>query len=77
LNTNIKVYCPKGCADKKEFHVYGTDQFSDDSSICRTGLFIGAIEDDKGGEMYIAVSADMSLYDAELKNGIQSSKLKT
>jgi hypothetical protein len=63
LNTNIKVYCPKECAGKTEYHVFGTSKFSDESSICRAGVHIGAIKDDKGGEMYISVSNDVADYD--------------
>jgi hypothetical protein len=41
LHSSISVVCPKNCAKMKEFKVWGSMLYRDDSSICRASVHAG------------------------------------
>lgn len=55
LHSNMAAVCPKECADKVEFNIYGSTLYRDDSSICRAAVHSGQIDDTKGGVLYIGI----------------------
>ncbi|MCC7542912.1 MAG: hypothetical protein IT379_42240 [Deltaproteobacteria bacterium] len=52
--------------------VYGTDLYSDDSSVCTAAVHAGVITLDGGGAVTIEVAPGQSSYRASLRHGIQS-----
>lgn len=46
-----KVNCPPGCASKIGAEVFGNSVFHEKSSVCRAALFLGYLDDLKGGEI--------------------------
>jgi len=59
IGSSYQIVCPKNCAEKHEFRVFGYLKYSDLSSICRAALQVGLITDDKGGELLIGIEDDM------------------
>ena len=55
LNSNIMVVCPKECADKEHFKVWGSLLYKDDSSVCRAAVHAGQLDDQKGGIIYLGI----------------------
>jgi hypothetical protein len=52
--------------------VWGTDVYTDDSSICTAAVHVGAITIDEGGEVTIEIRAGEESYEASERNGIES-----
>ena len=52
--------------------VWGTDVYTDDSSICTAGVHAGAITVEEGGEVTIEMRPGEDSYESTEQNGIQS-----
>ncbi len=64
--------CPP--ADESRFDtVWGTDVYTDDSSVCTAAVHAGAITVEDGGEVTIEIAPGEDSYEASEQNGIESS----
>jgi hypothetical protein len=66
------VTCPAGC-DSTSGTIWGTEIYTDDSSICVAALHMGVI-DDMGGEVLVTYADGQSSYSSSELNGITSSE---
>jgi len=57
---NKLIACPATCALKKEYMVYGSDIFSEDSSICRALIYSGEYIQ-RNGLLYGSYSGNKNL----------------
>lgn len=64
-----RATCPSGCADAFGI-VYGTDIYSDDSSICRAAVHARAITDDVGGDVLVTIEDGQETYAGSDRNGV-------
>ncbi len=62
------VSCPSGCT--ADHAVWGTDVYSDDSSVCRAGIHAGAIDAASGGSFAILVRGGRDRYAGTTRNGV-------
>ena len=72
ISTNIKVVCPAGCLNTGTGKIYGTEIFTDDSSICKAAIHNGVINSDKGGNIEVGMLEGRSSYLGSESNGIKS-----
>jgi len=61
LFSHIKFVCPRDCSLDKT-SVYGTDIYTDNSSICRAAIHSGAISDSEGGIIELTVEKGKKNY---------------
>ncbi|XP_075040093.1 uncharacterized protein LOC142099985 [Mixophyes fleayi] len=66
-----EVKCPPGCEEETESEVWGSDIYTDDSSLCRAAIHSGALTND-GGTSFIEKRPGQDSYEASTKNGIES-----
>lgn len=52
--------------------IWGTDVYTDDSSICGAGVHTGTISKETGGDVTIEMVAGQTAYQGTLRNGIQT-----
>jgi hypothetical protein len=62
--------CPAGCEQK---NVWGTDIYTDDSTLCTAAIHAGAIEAAKGGTVLVTWTPGQPTYVASSRNGITTS----
>jgi hypothetical protein len=67
--TRYVAKCPSGCANQGE--VYGSELYSDSSSICRSAIHYGALTN-HGGEIDFMIEGGTSFYKSKLGFGILS-----
>ncbi|KAG2469814.1 CRLD2 protein, partial [Polypterus senegalus] len=69
-----RVYCAMSCKDEPSYWapVYGTDIYSDSSSICRSAIHAGIITGSDGGYVDILPLEKKKHYVGTLRNDIQS-----
>ena len=63
--------CPPADEDRIDT-VWGTDIFTDDSSVCTAAVHAGVITVDEGGEVTIEMAPGEESYEASEQNGVQS-----
>ena len=68
---SFKVKCIEECSEKKEFKVYGSLMYSEESSICKASAHMG-INIKKDIEFKVLVDKFQSSYESAVKNNIQS-----
>lgn len=61
--------CPAGGAADT---IWGTDTYTDDSSVCTAGVHVGVITLDEGGTVTIEIRPGEDEYEATERNGIAS-----
>lgn len=66
----ITYQCPAG---GQPGNIWGTDVYSDDSSVCTAGVHVGAITLARGGNVVIQIRPGESGYSGSTHNGVQSS----
>ncbi|XP_053549096.1 mucin-12-like [Bombina bombina] len=66
------VMCPAGCL-KNKGQVWGTNIYTDDSSICRAGIHLGVITDE-GGAMIIEKKPGQDSYEESIRNGVKTTR---
>jgi len=72
-STQIKtVTCPAGC-DVDPASIWGTDIYTNDSSVCVAAIHSGII-DSEGGQVTVTYIEGQSSYIASTQNGISSSE---
>jgi hypothetical protein len=67
----ITVVCP---AEGKPGKLFGTDTYTDDSSVCTAAAHAGVISAEKGGVATIVIGKGASSFEASTRNGIESGK---
>lgn len=67
--TSAQVTCPPGCGSST---IWGSDVYSDDSSVCTAAIHAGAMER-QGGTVTVTIAPGQSDYPAVSQNGISSS----
>ncbi|XP_075392993.1 cysteine-rich secretory protein LCCL domain-containing 2 [Tenrec ecaudatus] len=74
-----RVRCPAHCKDQPSYWapVFGSNVYTDSSSICRTAVHAGVIRDDRGGYVDLMPVDKKSNYVGSLRNGVQSESLRT
>lgn len=65
----VTVVCPPG---GKNGSVWGTDRYTDDSSICSAAVHAGRITSEKGGRVTISSAGAQASYSASERNGVSS-----
>jgi hypothetical protein len=61
--------CPAG---GEPFNVWGTDLYTDDSSVCTAAVHAGAITLEEGGAIVIEIRPGEDEYEGSERNGIES-----
>ena len=69
IGRRVTVVCP---ADGKVGNVYGTNTYTDDSSVCTAAVHAGVITLREGGVVTMVVGPGLRAYEASTKNGIES-----
>ena len=67
--TLVDVTCPAGCASAS---VWGSDIYSDDSSVCAAAIHAGVIGDAEGGVVQVTITGGQGSYAASVRNGVTS-----
>jgi hypothetical protein len=62
--------CPAGCTPK---NVWGTDVYTDDSTLCTAAIHAGAITAAEGGTVLVTWAPSQPTYVASSRNGITTS----
>ena len=62
--------CPSGGSD---YAVWGTDVYSDDSSVCTAAVHAGLITFARGGRVVVQIRPGQDNYSGTTHNGVQSS----
>lgn len=68
----IRVQCPRNCADQEGGAVIGSMIYNDESSICKAAIHAGFLVNEHGGEFILVISNGEDRYDSSFQNGIQS-----
>uniref|UniRef100_A0A8C0AS62 Cysteine rich secretory protein LCCL domain containing 2 n=1 Tax=Buteo japonicus TaxID=224669 RepID=A0A8C0AS62_9AVES len=71
-----RIYCPAHCKDEPSYWapVFGTNVYADSSSICKTAVHAGVIQDERGGFVDVMPVEKKKSYVGSLKNGVQSER---
>ncbi|WP_370328081.1 LCCL domain-containing protein [Euzebya sp.] len=67
IGATVTVDCP---AQGEVGSLWGTDPYTDDSSICTAGVHAGAITVEDGGEVTIRIADGETSYDGGEANGV-------
>lgn len=70
INRRLMMICPPNGQPTSE--VYGTDSYTDDSSVCSAAAHAGVITAVAGGPVAIVIGAGRSSYGASTRNGVTS-----
>ncbi|MFT5994298.1 MAG: hypothetical protein ACI82G_003310 [Bradymonadia bacterium] len=70
VSTTLEVSCPAGCSSST---IWGTDNYSDDSSVCTAAVHAGKLRAGEAGTVTIVIAAGADEYIASSRNGVQSS----
>ena len=68
--SKFTIECPRGCS-APPVNVYGSDIYSDDSSVCQAAIHYGVIGD-QGGEVTIQIENGKQKYLGSSQNGVES-----
>jgi hypothetical protein len=71
----ISVRCPKSCA-MSAAPIYGNHFFATSSSVCKAGIFDGAISDRDGGVFSFKIGKAELMFIGDTRNGIVTKELK-
>ncbi|KAM6225474.1 cysteine-rich secretory protein LCCL domain-containing 2 isoform 1-T1 [Rhynchocyon petersi] len=74
-----RVRCPAQCRDEPSYWapVIGTNIYADTSSICRTAVHAGVIQNESGGHVDLMPVDKKKNYMGSTRNGVQSESLRT
>jgi hypothetical protein len=65
----LALVCPPG---RPSGDVYGTDVYTDDSSVCAAAVHAGAITSEKGGPVTVVIGGEQKRYQGSSRNGVTS-----
>ena len=68
VGTSASVSCPAGCRD--ELAVWGSDVYTDDSSVCRAAIHAGVIDAERGGAFIVTIREGQPGYEASTRHGV-------
>jgi hypothetical protein len=66
ITTRAEVTCPAGCSGE---HVWGTDVYTDDSSLCAAAIHAGVIGQG-GGRVIVVIEPGATSYSGTTRNGV-------
>jgi hypothetical protein len=66
----VTLVCPPEGRSRGD--VYGTDSYTDDSSVCIAAVHAGVITADRGGAVTIVIGEGRDRYEGTSRNGVQS-----
>ncbi|KAF3817593.1 hypothetical protein GH733_012880 [Mirounga leonina] len=71
-----RVHCPAHCRDEPSYWapVFGTNIYADSSSICKTAVHAGVIQNESGGYVDVMPVDKKKTYVGSLRNGVQSER---
>uniref|UniRef100_A0A8C7ALY4 Cysteine rich secretory protein LCCL domain containing 2 n=1 Tax=Neovison vison TaxID=452646 RepID=A0A8C7ALY4_NEOVI len=71
-----RVRCPAHCKDEPSYWapVFGTNIYADSSSICKTAVHAGVIQNESGGYVDLMPVDKKKAYVGSLSNGVQSER---
>ena len=69
VGARVAFDCPAGGS---EYTIWGTDVYSDDSSVCTAGVHMGLISFARGGRVVLQIKPGQSRYTGTMRNGVQS-----
>lgn len=72
IGQRFSVSCPAGC-DVAGGSVWGVDDYTDDSSICRAAIHAGVLDAGLGGQVSFWISPGLDAYGGSEQNGVTSS----
>lgn len=65
--TTVRVFCPPGSATGS---VWGSNPYTDDSSICTAAVHYGRIRPETGGNFGVRIFMGLSSYRGSVRNGV-------
>jgi hypothetical protein len=68
VGASALVTCPADCSGERA--VWGTDLYTDDSSICRAAIHAGLLGVDRGGAVVLTIQPGASRYEGSVRNGV-------
>ncbi|XP_016047258.1 cysteine-rich secretory protein LCCL domain-containing 2 isoform X1 [Erinaceus europaeus] len=73
-----RVRCPTHCKDEPSHWapVFGTNIYADTSSICKTAVHAGVIQDESGGYVDVMPVDKKKVYVGSVRNGVESESLR-
>ena len=74
VNSKFVVMCPKKCSQNTSLTLYGTDYYTDNSSICAAAIHRGVIND-LGGEVKFSITAGKEKYKGSNGFGVISKEM--
>ncbi|HEX8298735.1 MAG TPA: LCCL domain-containing protein, partial [Rubricoccaceae bacterium] len=69
VGARVAFDCPAGGSENT---IWGTDVYSDDSSVCTAGVHMGLITFARGGRVVVQIQPGQSSYSGTTRNGVQS-----
>lgn len=69
VGTKLSLLCPAG---GMPLSVWGTDVYTDDSSICTAGVHSEVLSFEEGGEVTVEFVSNPGQYDGSSRNGVTS-----
>lgn len=69
IDRRVTSICPAG---GRLFRVFGTDVYTDDSSVCSAAVHAGVITAQTGGVVTIVIGAGLPAYQGSTRNGVTS-----
>lgn len=67
---HLTLVCPPGARSRGD--VYGTDAYTDDSSVCTAAVHAGVITPDRGGVVTVVIDRGREAYEGTPRNGVDS-----
>lgn len=67
---SITAICPKDCG--LSYSVWGTEDYTTDSSICATAVHAGVHNAKEGGKVKVSITAGKQSYTGSAANGVTS-----
>ena len=69
LDRDFAYHCP---ANGRVTDVWGTDTYTDDSSVCSAAVHAGLITAEQGGTVTIRIKPGQAFYEGSDRNGVSS-----
>lgn len=72
IKSLINVSCPDKCGEEIQFKIYGTNVYTENSSICRAAIHKGIIKNLEGGIFAIKIESGKDSYSGSFNFNIES-----
>uniref|UniRef100_A0A8C6W0V3 Cysteine-rich secretory protein LCCL domain containing 1b n=1 Tax=Nothobranchius furzeri TaxID=105023 RepID=A0A8C6W0V3_NOTFU len=70
-----RLYCPRSCLHDGQARVFGTNYYSDKSSICKAAIHAGVIQNESGGYLDVMPVDKRQQYSGSHQNGVSSESI--